>query len=105
MSTFRTGTWWRRASETITRGGHFGDDHAWRPHAGVVLQQARVQGGRMVGFEPGRLERGHGEGDRVRTAEAVCAEALDDLPDLVEYGGGVAAAHGLALEPRNACRR
>ena len=51
-----------------------------RIHPRVVGEQPRVEGRGVVHLEPGRLVRRHGEGDRVRLAEAVRAEGLDDLP-------------------------
>lgn len=53
----------------------------------------------MVRLEPGALQGGYGEGDRVRPAEAVRAEGLDGLPDLVPHGRAVATRACQAVEP------
>ena len=47
-----------------------GDDHPARPHPRVVLQQSRVQRGRVVPLEPGRLHRGHSERHRVGSTKS-----------------------------------
>jgi hypothetical protein len=76
-----------------------GDDDPARPHARIVLQQSRVQGGGVMGLQEGGLEGGDGEGDRMRAAEAVRAEGGDGLPHLIERLLAVAALAGRATEP------
>ncbi len=50
-------------------------------------------------LEPGRLVRRHGEGDRVRLAEAVAPERLDDLPGAGDHLGTVLPPRRLLCEP------
>lgn len=54
----------------------------------------------MMGLQPRRLVRGHGEGDRVRLAEAVRPERLDDLPGPLDDLLLVSALASLLREPR-----
>ena len=70
-----------------------------RIHPGVVGEQPRVEGRGVVHLEPGRLVRRHGEGDRVRLAEAVRAEGLDDLPGTRDHFWLVAPLSRQLREP------
>lgn len=71
-----------------------------RVHPGVMGEQPGVEGRRVVRLEPGRLVRRYGEGDRVRLAEAVTAERLDDLPGAGRHFGVVALLRRPQREPR-----
>jgi hypothetical protein len=46
------------------------DEDTERPHAGVVFEQARVEGCGVVGLETRGLHRRHRERDRMRPSEA-----------------------------------
>src|SRR4029077_3434799 len=76
-----------------------GDDDALGGHAGVVGEDAGVEGGRVVAPEPCGLVDGDREGGGVGLAEAEAAERGDYLPDPLDRRRVEVAGKGPGAEP------
>ena len=68
-------------------------------HAGVVGEDAGVEGRRMMGLEPGRLVGRQCECRGMRLAEAEGCEGAQDIPDLLDDPERIAPAQCRRVEP------